>query len=82
MRDCAVCGTSHCPTADESYQAAVVASEPITDEDWMEVPEGSVLGIEPGAHTMRRSLIIPEHRLIASSPQNGGNRDSLSGFTA
>jgi predicted glutamine amidotransferase len=65
VRDCAVCGTAHCPTADSSYQAAVVASEPITDEDWMEVPEGTVLGIEPGAHTMRRSLIIPDRHLIA-----------------
>lgn len=65
VRDCAVCGTDHCPTADSSYQAAVIASAPITDEDWMEVPEGTVLGIEPGAHTMRRSLVTPEIHLIS-----------------
>jgi glutamine amidotransferase len=58
--DCAVCGISHCPTANADYQAVVVASEPITDEDWIEVPEGSVLGVEPGAHTMRRSLVVPD----------------------
>jgi len=56
VRDCAVCGTSHCPSADYRYRAVVVASEPITDEDWMEVPEGSVLGVEPRAHTLRRNL--------------------------
>lgn len=59
VRDCAVCGTSHCPTADDSYRAVVIASEPTTDEDWLEVPEGSVLGVEPGAHTMKRSLVLP-----------------------
>ena len=32
--DCAACGTSHCPSADAGYRAVVVASEPITDEDW------------------------------------------------
>jgi glutamine amidotransferase len=68
VRDCAVCGTSHCPTAGSDYQAVVVASEPITDEDWIEVPEGSVLGVEPGAHTMRRSLILPDEHLVAQSP--------------
>ena len=52
--DCAVCGLSHCPTADDNYRSVVIASEPITDEDWIEVPDGSVLGVEPGAHTMRR----------------------------
>jgi glutamine amidotransferase len=64
VRDCAVCGTSHCPTADADYQAVVIASEPITDEDWIEVPDGSVLGVEPGAHTMRRSLVVPDRHLI------------------
>ncbi len=35
---------------------AVVASEPITDAEWMEVPEASVLGAQPGAHTFKRDL--------------------------
>lgn len=55
--DCSVCGTSHCPSADEHYRAVVIASEPLTDEDWMEVPDGSILAVEPGAHTLRRDLV-------------------------
>jgi predicted glutamine amidotransferase len=57
VRDCAVCGTSHCPGADDEYRSVVVASEPITDEEWIEVPEASVLGVEPGAHTLKRDLL-------------------------
>ena len=57
IRDCAVCGVSHCPDADESYRSVVIASEPITDEKWIEVPEGTVLGVEPGAHTLTRDLL-------------------------
>ncbi len=33
----------------------VIASEPITDEDWIEVPEGSVFGVELNARTMHRT---------------------------
>ena len=62
ITDCAVCGTSHCPAADESYRSVVIASEPITDEDWIEVPEGSVLGVSPDAHTMKRDLLAVAHR--------------------
>ena len=57
IRDCAVCGTSHCPGADDDYRSVVVASEPITDESWLEVPEGSVLGVEPGAHTLEHDIV-------------------------
>jgi glutamine amidotransferase len=57
IRDCAVCGTSHCPSADDHYRSVVVASEPLTDENWIEVPEASVLGVEPGAHTFTRDLL-------------------------
>jgi glutamine amidotransferase len=44
--DCAVCGTSHCPEADDTYRAVVVASEPITDEQWVEVPEGTIIAVD------------------------------------
>lgn len=63
IKDCAVCGTSHCPAADDSYRSVVIASEPITaDEDWIELPEGSVLGVGPNAHTMKRDLLAAAHR--------------------
>lgn len=59
VSDCEVCGNSHCPSADADYRSVVIASEPITDEDWTEVPEGTVLGVEPGARTMQRDLLTP-----------------------
>ena len=63
ITDCAVCGTSHCPAADETYRAAVIASEPITaDEDWTELPEGSVLAVAPNAHPTERDLLAAAHR--------------------
>lgn len=57
IRDCAVCGTSHCPAADDDYRSVVVASEPITDENWIAIQEGSVFGVEPGARTLIRDLV-------------------------
>jgi len=44
--DCEVCGTNHCPEAPETYRAVVVASEPITDEAWTEVPEGTIIAVD------------------------------------
>jgi predicted glutamine amidotransferase len=38
-------------------ECSLVASEPLTDENWIEVPEASVLGVEPGAHTLTRDLL-------------------------
>lgn len=43
-----MCGTNHCPDADETYRAVVVASEPITTEAWTEVSEGTVLVVDEG----------------------------------
>lgn len=57
IRDCAVCGASHCPAADDDYRSVVVASEPITNENWIAIPEGSVFGVEPGARTVTRDLL-------------------------
>ena len=62
IRDCAVCGRSHCPAADDTYRSVVIASEPITDdEDWTEIPEGSVLGVAPNLPTMNRDLLAAAH---------------------
>ncbi len=47
VRDCEICGLAH---AEEhrvaGYRAAVVASEPITQETWEEVPEQSVVTVD------------------------------------
>jgi hypothetical protein len=55
--DCAICGTSHCPGADDGYRAVVVASEPITDEDWTEVPDGTIFGVDAAVGTTSRGLV-------------------------
>lgn len=57
VTDCTFCGTSHCVQADENYRAVVVASEPLTNEDWLEIPEGTVFGANSRLETMSRSLV-------------------------
>lgn len=44
---CPICGKSHVhhePRAD--YRAVEIASEPITDENWQEVPDGTVFSVD------------------------------------
>lgn len=60
LNDCSTCGTSHCEQADETYKAVVVASEPLSNEEWLEVPEGTVFGVNARLETMSRSLITVE----------------------
>jgi glutamine amidotransferase len=55
--DCAACGTNHCPDAGASYRAVVVASEPITEEEWTEVPEGTILAIGDRGGVTTRDLL-------------------------
>jgi len=44
--DCEVCGQPHVAAEHrDGYRAVVVASEPISDEPWQVVPEGSVLAV-------------------------------------
>lgn len=66
LSDCSVCGTSHCPQADEKYKAVVIASEPLSNEDWLEIPEGTVLGVNSMLETTRRDLI--SESLVSSGP--------------
>lgn len=39
---CPICNTTHTDAAPSAYQATVLASERITNEDWQAVPNGSV----------------------------------------
>jgi len=44
---CPICGRSHVHhAAGMTYRAVEVASEPITDDAWQEVPDGSVFSVE------------------------------------
>ena len=46
IHDCEICGIPHVLSDEqENYHAAVVASEPLSHESWMEVPNGSLLAI-------------------------------------
>ncbi|MFV9672241.1 MAG: class II glutamine amidotransferase [Acidimicrobiia bacterium] len=57
--DCAVCGLSHCRKVDDGYRAIVIASEPITDERWTEVQEGSVVSVDDRVTLVTRDLLVP-----------------------
>ncbi len=50
IHDCEVCGIPHVHhEKGKNYRAVVVASEPISDEPWQEVPEGAVLSVDGDA---------------------------------
>jgi predicted glutamine amidotransferase len=51
VRDCEICGTPHAnKSANGSYCATVVASEPLTNESWIPVPNGTVVVVDvPGS---------------------------------
>jgi len=43
-----ICGTAHAdPPPDADYRSVTLASERLTDEDWSEVPNGSVFHVDP-----------------------------------
>ncbi|MFB6264836.1 MAG: class II glutamine amidotransferase [Bradymonadaceae bacterium] len=44
---CSICDAPHAhPPGDDEYRSVVVASEKITDEDWVRMPEGSVFEVD------------------------------------
>jgi predicted glutamine amidotransferase len=57
VRDCPICEEEHAaPPEDERYRATVLASERVTDEDWTEVPNGSVFSTAADATFRLESL--------------------------
>jgi glutamine amidotransferase len=58
IRDCTVCGLSHCPDADNSYRAIAIASEPMTNETWHEVQEGSIIAVDKRAILTTTDLLV------------------------
>lgn len=51
---CPICGHNHAtPPGDAAYRSTTLASEPITDENWTEVPNGSVFQVD-AAGTLHR----------------------------
>lgn len=64
LTDCAVCSLNHSPDAADDYKAVVVASEPITSEEWQEIPEGSVITIDQDLEVSLRDLLVPEQAAV------------------
>lgn len=51
IHDCEICGISHVAHhRGAEYRAVIVASEPISTEDWQEVPDRTILSIDAGVH--------------------------------
>ncbi len=50
LAPCVVCGETHSKALPSTipYHSIIVASEPLTDELWSELPESSILSIDPG----------------------------------
>ena len=62
VADCEICGIPHIHhEVGSEYRAVVVASEPISDEPWEEVPNGSLLAIDRKVR-LRSFAISPENR--------------------
>ncbi len=52
IRDCEICGIPHVHhTPGFPYRAVIVASEPISHEEWQEVPDRSVVVVDGSVHT-------------------------------
>jgi predicted glutamine amidotransferase len=57
VHDCEICGIPHVHHDETTdYRAVVVASEPISREDWREVPDRSVLTIDTAIRTTIRPI--------------------------
>ena len=47
VHDCEICGIPHVDhEPDVAYRAVVVASEPISHEDWRELAQGEILTVD------------------------------------
>jgi glutamine amidotransferase len=53
---CPICNTTHTDAAPNVYQATVLASECITNEEWQPVPNGSVFQVDAGGALHHEAL--------------------------
>jgi glutamine amidotransferase len=57
VHDCEICGIPHVHhDPGRTYQAVVLASEPISDEEWIEIPERSVVMVNEEIEIAVRSI--------------------------
>ena len=51
VEDCEICGFPHLRHDPRvNYRVTVIASEPVSHEDWVEVPEGTICSLTPDMH--------------------------------
>jgi glutamine amidotransferase len=61
---CEICGKSHVHhDPKQAYRAVELASEPITDEDWRAVPDGTVFAVDPDLRLRIEALDAGESAL-------------------
>ena len=48
IHTCGICGGAHVHhLADQDYRAVEIASQPVTEEEWLQVPNGTVFNVDP-----------------------------------
>jgi glutamine amidotransferase len=68
VHDCEICGIPHVHhETGTAYRAAVIASEPITHEDWREVPDHSVLLVDESIDASLRRIAAPRDNATSTS---------------
>ena len=67
IRDCEICGIPHVHHDTLTrYRAVVVASEPVTHENWREVPNRTVLMINPQVEGWLRPIVTPHNEATSA----------------
>lgn len=57
IRDCEICGIPHIHhDKSVSYEAVVIASEPLSHESWQEIPDGSIVTVDAELQTTLNRL--------------------------
>ena len=63
IHTCEVCGGSHVHQhADHDYRAVEIASQPVTDETWIQVPNGTVFNVDPDMRVLFKPMGPAESR--------------------
>ncbi len=69
VMDCEICGIPHIHLEGESaYQATVVASEPISEENWQAVPDRSLVVVDQNIEARIQTIASPPGSIAAPAP--------------
>ncbi len=66
IHTCEICGGPHVHRhADHDYRAVEIASQPVTDESWIQVPNGTVFCVTPDLRVLFKPMGPAESRGVA-----------------